>query len=89
MTAKEMFEELGFKQVLCINQNNSEHAQIKYEAVFANCIKREVYFIPKGFYAQLYHYDYEEEAFKNVGACIVEKELLEAINQQMKELEWI
>lgn len=37
-----MFEELGFRQVLCINQNNNEHAQIKYEAVFANCIKREV-----------------------------------------------
>ena len=40
LSAKDMFEELGFKQVLCINQNNSEHAQIKYEAVFANCIKR-------------------------------------------------
>lgn len=89
LSAKEMFEELGFKQVLCINPNNNEHAQIKYEAVFANCIKREVYFIPKGFYAQLYHYDYEEEAFKKVGGCIIEKELLEAINQQMKELEWI
>lgn len=38
LSAKDMFEELGFKQVLCINQNNSEHAQIKYEAVFANCI---------------------------------------------------
>lgn len=67
LSAKEMFEELGFKQVLCINQNNSEHAQIKYEAVFANCIKREVYFIPKGFYAQLYHYDYEEQdEFKKI-----------------------
>lgn len=42
LSAKKMFEELGFRQVLCINQNNSEHAQIKYEAVFANCIKREV-----------------------------------------------
>ena len=42
LSAKDMYEELGFKQVLCINQNNSEHAQIKYEAVFANCIKREV-----------------------------------------------
>ena len=89
LSAKEMFEELGFKQVLCINQNNSEHAQIKYEAVFANCIKREIYFIPKGFYAQLYHYDYEEQVFKNVGGCIIEKELLEAINQQCKELGWI
>lgn len=89
LSAKDMFEELGFKQVLCINQNNSEHAQIKYEAVFANCIKREVYFIPKGFYAQLYHYDYEKQVFKKVGGCIIEKELLEAINQQMKELEWI
>lgn len=53
MTAKEMFEELGFRQVLCINQNNNEYAQIKYEAVFENCIKREVYFIPKGFYARI------------------------------------
>ena len=89
LSAKEMFEELGFKQVLCINQNNSEHAQIKYEAVFANCIKREVYFIPKGFYAQLYNYDYEKQVFKKVGGCIIEKELLEAINQQMRELGWL
>lgn len=31
----------------------------------------------------------EEQVFKKVGGCIIEKELLEAINQQMKELEWI
>ena len=55
LSAKDMFQELGFKQVLCINQNNSEQKQV----------------------------------FKKVGGCIIEKELLEAINQQMKELEWI
>lgn len=33
--------------------------------------------------------DYEKQVFKKVGGCIIEKELLEAINQQMRELEWI
>ena len=31
----------------------------------------------------------EEQVFKKVGGCFIEKELLEAINQQMRELGWL
>lgn len=89
MKAKEMFYELGFKQTLCINEQWSEHAQIKYECITDDkCIKREIYFIAEGFYAQLY-YDLDGKGLKNVGGCVVTKEMLKAITQQMKELGWI
>lgn len=85
MTAKEMFKELGFKQTKCINEKWPEHAQIEYECVTDDkYIKRSIIFIQKGFYAQLYYYD-----FNIVGVCIVTSEMLKAINQQMKELGWI
>lgn len=89
MTAKEMFEELGFKQTLCINEDYEEYAQIEYECCFDEYTKRRVYFVDKGFYANLYNYDFEIEKMVNVGGCIVDKDLLKAIMQQMKELGWI
>lgn len=46
-------------------------------------------FFVKGYVWILKIYDYEKQVFKNVGGCIIEKELLEAINQQMRELGWL
>lgn len=89
MPAKKMFEELGFKQILCINEDCEEHAQIEYECSFDEFTKRTVYFVAKGFYAQLYNYDFEKEKMECVGGCIVDCEMLQAINQQMKELGWL
>lgn len=88
-TAKEMFEELGFKQTFCINQQWSEHAQVKYECIaYDNCVKREIYFIENGFYAQLFQ-DLDGKGLKVIGGCIVTKGMLKAITKQMEELHWI
>ena len=89
MTAKEMFEKLGFKQTLCINEDCEEYAQIEYESSFDEYTKRTIYFVGKGFYANLYNYDFEKEKMECVGGCIVDYEMLKAITQQMKELGWL
>lgn len=89
MTAKEMFEKLGFKQTLCINEYWEEHSQIEYESSFDEYTKRTIYFVDKGFYANLYNYDFEKEKMECVGGCIVDYETLKAITQQMKELGWL
>ena len=89
MTAKEMFEKLGFKQTLCINEDCEEYAQIEYESSFDEYTKRTIYFVDKGFYANLYNYDFEKEKTDCVGGCIVDCEMLKAITQQMKELGWL
>ena len=89
MTAKEMFEKLGFKQTLCINEDWKEHAQIEYESSFDEYIKSTIYFVGKGFYVNLYNYDFEKEKMDCVGGCIVDYEMLKAITQQMKELGWL
>lgn len=90
MTAKEMFKELGFEQTICINEQWSEHAHVEYESIdISGFIKRKITFLPKGFYAQLYHYDFNNKEFTIVGGCIVSKRLLKAINQQLKELGWV
>lgn len=91
MAAKEMFEKLGFKQTLCINEDWEEHAQIEYESKspFDEYTKRTIYFAGKGFYVNLYNYDFEKEKMECVGGCIVDCEMLKAIIQQMKELGWL
>lgn len=89
MKAKEMFEELGFKQTTCTNEQWSEHAHVEYEAIDSSgLIKRKIIFLPKGFYAQLYH-NLGETGFELVGGCIVGDKMLQAITQQMKELGWL
>lgn len=87
MSAKEMFEELGFKQTICINMNLKEHRQIEYENIYEDYIKIKILFFDNMFYAQLYYK--EDDKFKNVGSCAIYKELLEAINKQCEELGWI
>ena len=87
MNAKELFEELGFKQTLCINLQLNKHRQIEYETIHYDYIKIKVSFFDDVFYAQLYHKD--EENWINDGGCAVYKQLLEAINKQCQELGWI
>lgn len=89
MNAEEMFKELGFKQILCINEDSEEYAQIEYECCFDEYTKRRVYFVDKGFYANLYNYDFEKEKMDCVGGCIVDYEMLKAITKQMRELGWL
>jgi len=88
MSAKEMFEELGFKQTICINMNLKEHRQIEYENIYEEYIKITISFFDDSFYAQLY-YKEDGVVFKNVGGCAIYKELLDAINKQCQELGWI
>ncbi len=88
MTAKEMFEELGFKQIICINMNSKKHRHIVYENIIEDYIKITINFFDDSFYAQLY-YKEDDVVFKNVGGCAIYKELLDAINKQCQELGWI
>lgn len=88
MTAQEMFEELGFKQTICINDKLKEHIQIEYEKAMYDYAKIKVLFFDTRFYAQLY-YKEDGVVFKNVGGCAIYKELLDAINKQCQELGWI
>lgn len=93
MTAKEMFEELGFKQVLCINLNQKDGKQIIYESVIGDndtlLVKRKIHFFDDVFYANLYYFDDKTETFENQGGCSIDDELLKAINKQCEELGWI
>ncbi len=88
MTAQEMFEELGFKQIICINMNSKKHRRIVYENIIEDYIKITINFFDDSFYAQLY-YKEDDVVFKNVGGCAIYKELLDAINKQCQELGWI
>lgn len=82
MEAKEMFEKLGFEQVktpynetlICYRTNE-------------NYFNREIKFWldDKLFYNNLVYGDYHTMA----GSCPVHNDLLQAINQQCKELGWI
>ena len=91
MTAKEMFEKLGFKQTLCINEDCEEYAQIEYESKspFDEYTTIKIYFVSEGFFASLYEYDFDKEKMVKIGGCIVDCETLKAITQQMKELGWL
>lgn len=90
MKAKEMFEELGFKQVLCINLNQKGSKQIIYESVIGDnntlLVKREVHFFDDVFYANLYYFNDKTETFENQGGCSINSELLKAIHKQCEEL---
>lgn len=90
MTAKEMFEKLGFKQVLCINLNQKDGKQVIYESVIGDndtlLVKRIIHFFDDVFYASLHYYNDETETFENQGGCSINNELLKAINKQCEEL---
>lgn len=49
MNAKEMFQKLGFKQVLCINLNQKDGKQVIYESVIGDndalLVKRKFIFL--------------------------------------------
>ena len=87
MTAKEMFEELGFKQTFCINLKCESGKQIIYEKIAYDYIKVKVHFFDDAFYVSLFNHDGSE--FKNVGSGAIYKELLIAINKQVEELGWV
>lgn len=93
MTAKEMFQKLGFKQVLCINLNQKNGKQVIYESVIGYngtpFVKRKIHFFDNVFYASLYYFDDKTERFEHQGGCSVDNDLLKAINKQCEELEWI
>ena len=90
MTAQEMFEKLGFKQVLCINLNQKDGKQVIYESVIGDndtlLVKREIHFFDDVFYANLYYFNDETETFENQGGCSINIDLLKAINKQCEEL---
>lgn len=93
MNAKEIFEELGFKQVLCINLNQKDGKQVIYESVIGDIntllVKRKIHFFDDVFYANLYYFNDKTETFENKGGCSINGDLLKAINKQCKELRWI
>lgn len=93
MAAKEMFEKLGFKQILCINLNQKDGKQVVYERVVGDndtlLVKRKIHFFDYAFFASLYYYDDELNKFIPKGGCAIDKYLLKAINKQCKELGWI
>ena len=90
MTAKEMFQKLGFKQVLCINLNQKDGKQVIYESVIGDndtlLVKRKIHFFDDVFYASLYYFDDKTETFENQGGCSIDNDLLKAINKQCEEL---
>ena len=90
MTAKEMFEELGFKQVLCINLNQKYGKQVIYESVIGDndtlLVKRKIHFFDDVFYANLFYFNDKTETFENQGGCSINNDLLKAINKQCAEL---
>lgn len=93
MTAKEMFQKLGFKQVLCINLNQKYGKQVIYESVIGDndtlLVKRKIHFFDDVFYASLYYFDDKTERFEHQGGCSIDNDLLKAINKQCQELGWI
>lgn len=93
MIAKEMFEKLGFKQVLCINLNQKDGKQVIYESVIGDndtlLVKRKIHFFDDVFYANLYYYNDETERFEHQGGCSIDNDLLKAINKQCEELGWL
>lgn len=89
MTAKEMFEQLGYKCVLEINKHNLECVQISYEWQKDKYAKIKIIFFNDCFYANLYQYDFEQEKLVRVGGCSLNKDVFKAIHKQIEELGWL
>jgi len=89
MTAKEMFESLGFKQIVAINLQHNKSIQICYERVLDDSVKIKIFFFDNVFFGNLYYWDFKKECYEIVGGFSIHKELLEAITKQCQELGWI
>ena len=83
MSAKDMFEELGYELVKDTKSQNIMNWEIIYETkidYFGR--KAQFRFDEDSIYAQLYEDD------KKIGGCFIGKEQLKAINKQIEELGW-
>lgn len=88
MSAKEMFEAMGYRQTRCLNEHDPEYAKIEYEYVIEREVKIQISFMSGCVYTNLYHYSTDENKYICVGGCSIDSDLLQAIIQQMKELKW-
>lgn len=75
-SAKEMFEELGFKNGIVTS------SEVIYEDKEAMGRKRRIYFIANGVHCTLLHQN------KPIDGCYVDNKLLKAIQKQIEELGW-
>ena len=84
MSAKEMFEKLGYELVKDTKSQNIMNWEIIYETK-KDYMNRKAHFRfdEDSLYAQLFEND------KKIGGCYIGKEQLQAINQQCKELGWL
>lgn len=85
-TAREMFEELGFKFT-------ETEEDIRYKKITSGFNKRKISisfdFDDETFYICFYYFDYEFQEFQAIRGCEIDKDLLKAIYKQCEELGWL